>query len=817
VASATAERTPRAGAAAAFVAALIALVYAGPLLSGERFYFRDVSQNHGPVIEAARAMLRAGEAPWWNPWAGGGEPLFANPNHVLLVPEGLFGLLLGSGLGLSVAALAGSLLAGLGLHLLLRDLGRSPWASAAGGAAFALSGYGLAIGTLPNVMAAVSWIPAALYAVRRAAASARWLPAGAVATALVLAPCEPASALVLAIFAVLLAGWRTALGVLALGLAAAAAQVLPAALWIVSSARGASGLATADASKWALSLRRLPELVAPGFFGRPEYPMTFWGAPYFETGIPLLLSLHVGGAVLLLAALGLRPAPTDPARSTPRSGLRLETVLALAGGAFVLLALAATPARLGGIVPGAALFRYPEKFVLGAILALAILAAGGMDRLLTSAALRRSLTIASAAGAAVLLVGIVGKGVWSVFDILPDRIPMGLPGYGTWALALGALELALFAAAVLVTRWVDPRAKGPLLASAVGAGLLLGALVPGPGPLPWRLRANPSVPASFYASEPFFAERLEALGKTGERVFRFDRPARFAVLNRTGSLADGHQWDRRSLGRSSASEFRIALAYDRSTDRLDPAGQDAALALLLDRPAETQARFWGLASVRWVLAYAPLDAPGLALVDKVEGESNVPLLLYENTRCLPRVRMTSNLRSYPVESDEEARRRIAAAADDAWEEPQIQNYRGVRIAPEQLARSRAGALPPIATGREASVVRSRPGFLEIRVAAARDIPVSADAVAARHPENLVIAENDVPGWTATLDGRRVELSRANGMHLSLVVPDTAAHEVILSYRPPGLLPGVGISVLALTLALVRGQRRDGMTAGAPAR
>src|SRR5262249_18353500 len=158
----------------------------------------------------------------------------------------------------------------------------SPWAAAGGSLAFALSGVALSLGTLPNIMAAVSWIPAALWLARRALVNPRWLPAAVIAAALVLAPCEPASALLLRALTVALAGWR-ALGVLALGLGVAAAQVLPSALWIAASARSAGGLAAADASKWALTLRRLPELVAPGFFGRPEAPMTFWGAPWFDT------------------------------------------------------------------------------------------------------------------------------------------------------------------------------------------------------------------------------------------------------------------------------------------------------------------------------------------------------------------------------------------------------------------------------------------------------------------------------------------------------------------------------------------------------
>src|SRR5436309_14690956 len=82
------SRRMRSGAASLFAAVLVGLAFAGPLLSGERFYFRDVSQNHGPAIEAARALLRSGDPPWWNPWAGGGKPLIANPNNLLMTPAG---------------------------------------------------------------------------------------------------------------------------------------------------------------------------------------------------------------------------------------------------------------------------------------------------------------------------------------------------------------------------------------------------------------------------------------------------------------------------------------------------------------------------------------------------------------------------------------------------------------------------------------------------------------------------------------------------------------------------------------------------------
>jgi hypothetical protein len=78
----------------------------------------------------------------------------------------------------------------------------------------------------------------------------------------------------------------------------------------------------------------------------------------------------------------------------------------------------------------------------------------------------------------------------------------------------------------------------------------------------------------------------------------------------------------------------------------------------------------------------------------------------------------------------------------------------------------------------------------------------------RRPENLVIAENEVPGWSAALDGRSVDISRANGMHMSVVVPDTAAR-VVLEVPPARALAGTSFPVLALALTLVAPARRRG--------
>lgn len=986
---------PRRGTLAAvlIVAGAILLAHAWALLAGERYYFRDLSQNHGPVFEAARALLAAGDAPWWNPWSAGGKPLLANPNALLLTPAGLIATLLPSGLTLSI--LFGVLLAPVFLVLLLRDLGRSAVSAAAGGLAYGLSGFALSLGTLPNLLAASSWIPAALLFLRWARRRAVWTPVAVAACACVLIPCEPVSALVLFVFACLtvegkLAGRsgqgrgtphpfgvtgfraisapggslvetmtarpaakglviarikRSALTwtgtLLALGLGVAAFEIVPATMWILASARG-SGLSESEATKWSLSALRLPELVAPGFLGDPSRLSSWWSASLFETGFPLILSLHVGVPVLLLAAWGTWTSFRSLRRDLgQRSHAVHELSVPLAGGAFLALASGALLSQAMRWVPGLDLFRYPEKFVLGTVLALAFQVALGVERLpgrwtvrrkgglrsepdpvVTSESLSdsvvssRPLLAASAATAILLLLAsaLAGPGVVGRWFGLPESAAAfrGHAAEGVQvALVLGAAEAFAFLLALsLARRSRDPFRTGIVAAALLGS-LFIGALVPGDAPLSWRVRANPSAPREILDQPPFFADRLERLQVDEGRLVRFERPPGFAVRNRTGTLADLFSWERRSLERSSAGAFGVELVYDRSTDRLDPRGEDAVRGRFETSALDVRKRFWDLASVRMILAYSPLDLPGLALAGRIEGESRFPVLLYENHDALPRERLVAHSRSAPsseaaleaiardpgtgwrdeVLLDERGILPVASSASgasailrapvravqfggdrdqdqgvpgDAGSGPRESRSQGVEGASREFEEARtvsvierhasrirvsiAAALGPVeastplvaqrsSSGSESSEPDLRSAELLPARAAAHALETSIASPPAPHarPKDpilttkgdvsgsssqpisrnrgatraepgpldwLVLAENHVPGWRATVDGCPAAIHTANGMFMAVPIDGAGSHVVELRYFPPGLLAGVVISGLAMAAAVV---------------
>jgi uncharacterized membrane protein YfhO len=68
------------------------------------------------------------------------------------------------------------------------------------------------------------------------------------------------------------------------------------------------------------------------------------------------------------------------------------------------------------------------------------------------------------------------------------------------------------------------------------------------------------------------------------------------------------------------------------------------------------------------------------------------------------------------------------------------------------------------------------------------------------PGVLVLADTSYPGWQATVDGRAVEVYRANYAYRAVLL-EAGAHEVVFRYRPLSMLAGAWISAVASLSAL----------------
>ena len=369
--TARASRLPTAAALAVVLAAFAARFH--EFLLGGTLYRRDAGFFFVPWRILLARLLRAGEWPVWNDWTSGGRPFAADPNAAVFWPLSPLVVLLGpTGLALANVAL-----------LLLVFL----WALRRRGSLGRGSGFGDArpplLGSLPAASrlhddvrrrrAAASRVRRApapgrrgsarappgarpsrrsLSASRRSAASPRSRSSARRASA----PSRsrrPAGR----------ARLPAAAGALALGLALAAVQVLPAAAEVARSARSASR-PEHGALFWSVRPSRLLTLLEPRLTGDAVSGPN-WGAGTFDASAPYFDDLALGVLPLLFAAAAWRDA-------------RGRAALAVAGGAAVLSFGRFLPGY-GAVARALPIVRYPEKWWLLATFALATAAAVGVD------------------------------------------------------------------------------------------------------------------------------------------------------------------------------------------------------------------------------------------------------------------------------------------------------------------------------------------------------------------------------------------------------------------------------------------------------
>ena len=102
---------------------LLALANVHLLTSGERSGDHDWRYVFYPWADALRqTILRYHQFPWWNPWAVSGQPLFADPQAPVLVPDTLLLLVFGSVVGLKLVIFAYQCVGYEGSRFLCRHL-----------------------------------------------------------------------------------------------------------------------------------------------------------------------------------------------------------------------------------------------------------------------------------------------------------------------------------------------------------------------------------------------------------------------------------------------------------------------------------------------------------------------------------------------------------------------------------------------------------------------------------------------------------------------------------------------------------------------
>ena len=425
----------RDAAALAIVIAVVTLIFSDVLFFGRGFFFRDVTRFYYPMKKVTRDIILSGEFPSWNPYLSEGQPLAANPEFAVFYPPNWILLLPNYELAFRLHIVVHYFLAAIGMYLLLRAWRLRIESAMFGAFAYTFGGLLLSLSCLIPYLFALSWLPWLALALR--STSRRANVCAALFLALTLLGGEPVTSaqiiLMAAVYAFMIRRRPAALlFILAAALLVASVQIIPAADHLRDSVRSRP-FEFRVVSSWSTPPVKALELLVPGVLGfTGEHAAFYWGTAVYRWLDPFFLSIYPGllTASLALSALLLR-----------RRGWIL-VALALLGG-FLLAIGSHTPLlKLMYDVRLFSSFRYPEKFLILAIVPLTVFAAFALDRLIDGdeALARNATIIAAIAGAlcAIMLVFALSPAYadafirfWSI-EVHPLRGAMAALSRRTW-------------------------------------------------------------------------------------------------------------------------------------------------------------------------------------------------------------------------------------------------------------------------------------------------------------------------------------------------------------------------------------------------
>jgi len=772
---------------------VLALVHF-PLFLGRIVFARDAALWIFPVRQFVAEAFRHGQSAAWNPHVGLGISTLSNPLYAPLYPPHWLLLLAPEtrlAQALSWFGFAHVVWGALGIFLLMRRLGGSPRAGLVAGLAWALSGNTASAWITGALLTAGAWLPwcgLGFVALVRSASGERWasylrgVTKAALPVAMAFSVGEVFFALmgvgvglVLALAdarAALVDGHAVAPGqrlrlcvalVLAMGLGVAAgggAVILPARAAALATER-AKPLPRLVAEAWSLHPLRLLELVAPEALGDPDahYP----GAPFVgdsNTPWPLIPSVYLGASAMVLVLAAFRRRH----RASVAIGILGLVALTIALGRFFV-----AHRLLRWLVPPLAYMRSPEKYFVIVVLAVALLAGLGADRVWDNGfrLYKRSL----------IFVGtIVGVALTAGLWLSPDLAQVMAAAAWRGAAAAGLMMV------VVALGQRRPSWARAMMVTVMAVDLALAA---------WpRL---PFGPASLAQAPPVVAAIRKDAGKHADgllappRVFRVESVehsvTRFVPA---GTVPEGQRRGGLTLVPNLAAAFGLASVP----------GYDAATPTSLTEVWQSEPdviNLMRLLAVDYVIGpvddpQAPVSAPAglVPIMDPAPGAR-----LFRTMAPLPRVFLAGHAE---ILLETAARSRLA--------EPAVLAGHTVLLAPSATATELTGP------------VRS-PGSCRLSLYTNTQIEARCEADAA---SVAVFVEQYDPAWHAEVDGRPAQLERANLVGRAVRL-SPGSHRVVLTFTPPRQTSGFalsGLGVLGLCLCWLYSRRRDNSKRTVPA-
>ncbi len=747
------------------------------LLFGQRtLYWTDLSWMHFPRHKFAAEEWLAGRVPLWDPYEDTGLPLLAESQVGVLYPVSVIFLgALSPSLELTLFILVHFTLAALFTFILARSLGLGRAPATVAGLAYGFGGFLMAQVPNLNIMTGAAWLPLILYAAIQATRRRTWLAAllGGIPLALQIFTAQPQVVFYSLVIICGYAAYRVGADfffdpahkgrpayalhtgllvavVIVSGLLLAAPQLLPTLELQQISVRAAErdfGFLTKNSLPSLMFLN----LVLPGLFGNNV--TGFKGGDPFQEDF-----IYIGFLPLVLLFFCAR-------QHTRRDmlffvGLLLGTVL-LAMGKYTPLYR-----YIIQYLPGFALFRIPSRWLMGVNLALAMLAAFGLETVLKRGLSRRAWLVLLGAG---LLLGLGLAAAWSFpaplrawssahlnefqarlvqafldksFALDPAYRERLLPGLAIPVLLLATnlvITLGLFT--LLAARRIRANTFALLAIAAIAFDLALAG----------GTTINPTRPAAWWwqlsGGAAYVLEHLE----TG-RVFPLGMGSEEATVSHLGQYFPSAYRVRSAGGHGSS------LRMERYRTFLKEAHPVQAVQLVGARYLLTLGQMGADAASTYPIAY-----------------SDDSSFVYENQNPLPRAFIVH--RAIPADSPEES---LAHFQDLGLDPHQAVVLEGTNSPP-------APQPPPAGAESRAAIIREHPQLVQIEASLPTD-------------GYLVLLDTYYPGWQAYVDGRSTPLYRANYIGRAVFVP-AGEHTVRFEYRPRSFQAGLWLSLAAI-LAMV---------------
>ncbi len=522
----------------------------------------------------------------------------------------------------------------------------------------------------------------------------------------------------------------------------------------------------------------------PVYFFFPDY-LRF---PFINGGKK---SLFVGVMFVLLAIIAM-------------AHFRRNKLVPILSGIFLLSVFLALPGSILYWVlhhmPGFELFRYPHRFLYNGIWMLAVVGALGMDMIGAGLMNKRTriiswfgLVLAAGLSAFVVACTLFGSWFWTpvknavslLFEHLvynPVSFPKGMAHYqgaiergiDAWrelaslttmpfaipfvSLVFACLILAARVHGHISTRWFRVAAATLILATfmgvfvarwpdsishekVIGASQITASMLPVNDRLMYRAHA-------FHTGNSFVPRESSLIWRNGDvlAAIELQHATQVPNTNRYSGLlaADGYE------PFISPDLLYVMSVYFTS----NVTSQDLLMGVGMEDRKKiftSHLDLLGMMAGKYVISGVPLEDTDLRFIRQATASPyNSPYYLYENRKAQPRVRLAGDVEAIPHSTIRELVEKKKSFEETAY----------LDCVECETQVNTTGALLRIS--------RMENGYFDITVEASTS-------------QWLIVAEQLLPGWKVTLDGKGVAPIRANGMYMAIQIPE-GTHRAVFEYE-----------------------------------